>query len=71
MEHETHEHVRNPRTIAVVQGWLYADALRPIAELDGNGTVVSQFVYGSRANVPDFLIRDGRATVSAPMRAAA
>jgi RHS repeat-associated protein len=43
----------------LVQGWLYADRLRPIAELDGAGVVVSRFVYGLRANVPEYLIKGG------------
>jgi len=42
-----------------VKGWLYADQLRPIAELDGDGDVVSRFVYGSRANVPEYLVKNG------------
>jgi RHS repeat-associated protein len=42
-----------------VQGFLYQDHLRPVAELDGSGAVVSIFVYASRANVPDYLIRRG------------
>jgi len=42
-----------------VKGWLYADQLRPIAELDGAGDVVSRFVYGSRANVPEYLVKNG------------
>jgi RHS repeat-associated protein len=29
-----------------------------VAELDGAGNVVSQFIYGTRANVPDYLIRN-------------
>jgi RHS repeat-associated protein len=44
----------------LVQGWLYADGLLPIAELDGSGAVVSQFVYGSRVNSPDYFIRGGQ-----------
>ena len=44
----------------LVQGWLYADALFPIAELDGAGNIVSQFVYGTRLNVPDYMIKGGR-----------
>jgi RHS repeat-associated protein len=43
----------------LVQGWLYADSLNPIAELDGEGNIVSRFVYGSRANVPDYILRNG------------
>ncbi|MEO8379652.1 MAG: Ig-like domain-containing protein, partial [Acidobacteriota bacterium] len=44
----------------LVRGWLYADALRIVAELDGNGAVLTRFVYASRANSPDSLIRDGK-----------
>ena len=40
-----------------VKGWLYADQLRPIAELDGNGELVSRFVYGTKVNVPEYMIR--------------
>jgi RHS repeat-associated protein len=40
-------------------GWLYSGALRIIAELDGNGNVVSRFVYGSRTNIPDYMVRAG------------
>ena len=36
------------------QGFLYKDALNPIAEMDGSGNVVSRFVYGSKFNVPDY-----------------
>lgn len=43
----------------LVQGLLYQGALRPIAELDGAGAVVSRFVYGTHLNVPDYLIRGG------------
>jgi RHS repeat-associated protein len=46
-------------TGALVQGFLYQDRLRPIAELDGAGAVVSRFVYGTGINVPDYLIRGG------------
>jgi RHS repeat-associated protein len=42
-----------------VQGFLYQDGLRPIAELDGTGAVVSRFVFASHSNVPDYLIKGG------------
>jgi RHS repeat-associated protein len=42
-----------------VQGFLYADQLRPVAELDGSGAVVSRFVYGPDPNVPAYLVRGG------------
>jgi RHS repeat-associated protein len=43
-----------------VKRWLYRDGLSPIAELDGSGNLVSRFVYGSRKNVPDRILRDGK-----------
>ena len=36
------------------------DLLNPVAELDGNGDIVSQFIYGSKANVPDYLVKNGQ-----------
>lgn len=33
--------------------------LHLIAELNGSGAVVSHFVYGSKANVPDYMIKNG------------
>ena len=41
------------------QGFLYEDHLRVAAELDGAGTVVSRFVYGTRVNVPEYLVQNG------------
>lgn len=43
----------------LTQGFLYDGQLRIVAELDGSGTVVSRFVYGEKANVPQYLIRGG------------
>ena len=42
-----------------VQGFLYQDTLKPIAELDGNNDVVSRFIYATHVNVPDYLIKGG------------
>ena len=44
----------------LVKGFLYAGQLSPVAELDGAGKVVSRFVYGTRANVPDYMVKDGK-----------
>ncbi len=41
------------------KGWLYQDGLRVVAELDGANAVVSRFVYGSKPNVPDYMVRQG------------
>ena len=43
----------------ILAGWLYADALRIVAETDGSGTVTKQFVYGTRAHVPDYMVMNG------------
>jgi RHS repeat-associated protein len=44
----------------LVQGFLYGgQSIGPLAELDGAQQVRSLFVYGSRANVPDYMVRDG------------
>ncbi len=44
----------------LVQGFLYQGTLKPVAELDGNGKVVARFVYGSKGNVPDYLVKEGK-----------
>ena len=43
----------------LVQAFLYQDQLEPVAELDGAGNLVSRFVYASRANTPDYMIKGG------------
>lgn len=43
----------------LVQGFLYQGQLRPVAELDGAGNVVARFVYGSKINIPDYMIKGG------------
>lgn len=44
---------------ALVQGYLYQGQLQLAAELDGSGSVVSRFVYGTKLTVPDYMIRSG------------
>jgi RHS repeat-associated protein len=44
---------------ALVQGFLYRDELRPIAELDGRQNVISRFVYADKGNVPAYLVKAG------------
>lgn len=41
------------------QAFLYQGSLKPAVELDGTGKVVSRFVYGSRFNVPEYMVRGG------------
>ncbi len=43
----------------LTQGFLYQNQLNPVAELDGVGAIVSRFVYGTKANVPDYMIKGG------------
>jgi len=42
-----------------VQGFLYQNQLKPVAELDTTGNIVSRFVYASTGNVPDYLRKGG------------
>ncbi len=41
------------------QGFLYGDQSRIVAELDSSGAVISRFVYGSKVNIPDYMVRNG------------
>ena len=41
----------------LVHGLLYEDQLRPVAEFDGTGAIVSRFVYAEKANVPEYIIK--------------
>ena len=41
----------------LVQGFLYQNQLSPVAELDGSGNVLQRYVYGSRSNVPDYIVK--------------
>jgi RHS repeat-associated protein len=38
------------------KGWLYANALNPIAQLDSSGNVEATFIYGTRAHVADAMV---------------
>jgi len=42
-----------------VQGFLYQNQIKPIAELDGTTQVVSRFVYGDKPHVPDYMVKGG------------
>jgi RHS repeat-associated protein len=41
----------------LVQEFLWESQLRIAAELDGRGNVVSRFVYGTRVNVPELIVK--------------
>ena len=51
--------VGKKRNGTLVQGFLYQDGLKPIAELDGGNNIVSRFVYADAINVPAYMIRAG------------
>ncbi len=44
----------------LVQGFLWQNQLAPVAELNGSGALVSRFVYGTRINVPDYIVKNGQ-----------
>jgi RHS repeat-associated protein len=39
--------------------YLYGQGVLPIAELNADGTVKSQFVFGSKGQVPEYMMRNG------------
>jgi RHS repeat-associated protein len=41
------------------QGFLYDGQSQLVAELDGSSNVLSRFVYGSRPQTPDYMVRGG------------
>ena len=43
----------------VTHRWLYQGQLRPVAELDAAGSVLTRFVYGARAVAPEYMVRAG------------
>ncbi|MCK5147773.1 carbohydrate binding domain-containing protein [bacterium] len=40
------------------KGWLYQNQLSPVAELDSLGNIATRFVYGTRSNVPNYMLKD-------------
>lgn len=36
--------------------WVYMDQTRIAAEIDASGTITKRFVYGSKGNIPDYMI---------------
>ncbi len=41
----------------LVKGWIYQGLIQPAAEVDGSGNVAARFVYGTRQNVPEYILR--------------
>lgn len=44
----------------LIQAFVYQSQTQIAAELDGTGRIVKRFVYGSKPNVPDFFISNGK-----------
>jgi RHS repeat-associated protein len=41
---------------ALREGWLYRNALGPVAKLNNAGSIEATFVYATRVNVPDYMV---------------
>lgn len=52
---------RSGRKVAGVmeRQFVWFDAIRPAGELNASGVLVSQFIYGLKGNVPDYIIKGG------------
>ena len=44
----------------LVEGFMYQSQTQLAAVLDGQGHIVKQFVYGSKPNIPDYMIMNGK-----------
>ncbi len=45
---------------SLVQGFIYQSQTQIAAELDSSGKITKQFIYGSKSNIPDYMIYEGR-----------
>jgi RHS repeat-associated protein len=43
----------------LVKQWLYRNSLKPAAELDGAGNLVARFVYATKGQIPDYVVKSG------------
>lgn len=41
----------------LVQGFLFASQIHPLAELDGSNQITSRFIYGGDGNTPSYLVK--------------
>lgn len=55
-----HRRVGRKLNGTLMQGFVYQSQYQIAAELNANSTVKSRFIYGSKANVPDYMTKDGR-----------
>jgi|GEM_PF-2102815 len=52
--------IRRAITGGATKAFLYLDARRVVAELDGSNNLVSRFVYADRAEVPAYMVKGGQ-----------
>jgi len=52
--------IAKKRNGITVQRLVYQDFLKPAAELSADGSILSYFVYATRVNVPDYIVKTGR-----------
>ena len=45
---------------SLVQGFVYQSQTQVAAELDSSGQMIKQFIYGSKENIPDYMIYQGK-----------
>ncbi|EIJ42393.1 RHS repeat-associated core domain protein [Beggiatoa alba B18LD] len=43
----------------LTQRFIYQGKLKPVVQLDGQGNLVARFVYASKANIPDYILKNG------------
>jgi RHS repeat-associated protein len=55
-----HRRIGKKTNGTLTSAYLYRNDLNIVAELDGTGAVVSQFVYGTQPHVPDVMLRGGK-----------
>lgn len=52
--------------VVVTNMWIYQFQLNLIAELDSVLSIVARFVNGTRANVPDYMIKNEKGIILFP-----
>ena len=43
----------------MVHTWMYESQLCPAAEYDGAGNLIARFIYGTKVNVPEYMVKNG------------
>jgi RHS repeat-associated protein len=44
---------------ALSKAWLYSDSLRPVTQVNSAGQIEATFVYETRPNVPEYIVKSG------------